>query len=258
MQRRNILFNNSKEQKLAGVLYLPDMSGQLPTIIFCHGLGTSNKSSSATQFIKLIIEEGFAVLAFDFHGHGESEGEFSEVTITQGIDDLKSAIGFAIKQPEIDSSRIGVLGSSFGGAVAINTALRDDRIKVLGLKAPVINYEKSLESRKELTKSWKETGYRVCNTWRHGKEGEEKIKWSYALDAVKNNVIPHAKELKIPIIIVVGTEDRSVVPEAAKEFYDNLECDKKIFWLQGAGHNWGDKEKKEGLAKITEWFKKHL
>ncbi|MFQ5621737.1 MAG: alpha/beta hydrolase family protein, partial [Candidatus Nanoarchaeia archaeon] len=243
-----------KGQKLGGYLYIPDGKGPFPTVIICHGLSTSKEAHNVTQVAPLLVPNGFLVFAFDFHGHGESEGEFEDVTITQGIDDLNCAIEYIIEQPLVDISRIGLFGASFGGIISIYITARDKRIKVLSLRAPLIDYKKSLENRKEIFDSWKEKGYRIYESW----SGPKKLNYSYALDAMKYNELVDAEKIKVPTLMVVGTEDSIVVPELAEKFHQALVCEKKMIWLKGEKHNWSAEAKKKGFNEIANWFKKYL
>ena len=93
--QKKISFKNSKGQRLVGVLHIPSGKGPFPIVIICHGLGgTAKDSKNRIQLSKNLNKEKIAAFRFDFNGHGESQGRFADVTVSKGIDDLKSAIKF--------------------------------------------------------------------------------------------------------------------------------------------------------------------
>jgi pimeloyl-ACP methyl ester carboxylesterase len=61
-------------------------------------------------------------------GCGESEGEFGRVICLEQVEDTRSALTFLADHPAVDPERIGVIGSSFGGAVAVYTGGVDERV----------------------------------------------------------------------------------------------------------------------------------
>ena len=80
--------------------------------------------------------QGIASLRFDFNGHGNSEGEFQNMTVLNEIEDLKDVISWAQAQPWVEN--ISLLGHSQGGVVVSMTAgeLGENIIKNVVLMAP--------------------------------------------------------------------------------------------------------------------------
>src|SRR5262249_48722444 len=70
----------------------------------------------------------YVVLRFDMRGCGESEGEFGRVICLEQVEDTRNALAFLAQHPAVDPSRIGLIGSSFGGAVAVYTGGVDQRV----------------------------------------------------------------------------------------------------------------------------------
>jgi alpha-beta hydrolase superfamily lysophospholipase len=71
---------------------------------------------------------GYVTLRFDMRGCGESEGQRGKVICLEQVQDTQAAIDFLQTRPEVDASRIGVMGHSFGAAVAVYTAGVDTRV----------------------------------------------------------------------------------------------------------------------------------
>jgi len=254
MRIERVYFHNSKKQKLSGILYLPNKGGPFPVVIACHGLSTSKESRNTIMTYPELIKNGIAVFAFDFSGHGKSEGKFENVTISQAIDDLKSALNYIEKKKFIDNQKIGLLGSSFGGITSIFVAAKDKRIKVLALRSPTTDFKYSQDKRRNI-KQWKKEGY---IKYHDPYQGEVKLNYSYYTDGIKYNAIKIAKRIKIPTIVVIGDKDVTVFSAKAKEFFNSLNCVKEFHWIRGASHLLNDKKSKEVFEFTNNWFKKWL
>jgi alpha-beta hydrolase superfamily lysophospholipase len=117
--------------KLSGVLHVPDMRKadmRLPAFLVLHGFVGSKDESHAEIQASMLEEMGYAAFRFDFRCCGESEGERGQVRCFDQVADTKNALTFLAQRPEIDGTRIGVLGHSFGAAVAVYAGGVDDRI----------------------------------------------------------------------------------------------------------------------------------
>src|SRR5207237_1916168 len=92
------------------------------------GVGGSKDSGGRSASAKGVAELGYAAVRVDMRGCGESEGVRGRVICLEQVEDTRSALGFLATRPEIDPDRIGVMGASFGAAVAVYTAGVDQRI----------------------------------------------------------------------------------------------------------------------------------
>jgi dipeptidyl aminopeptidase/acylaminoacyl peptidase len=114
---------------LSGILAVPDGApARRPAMLVLHGFG-SNKSGGASQAAaRLMTGLGYVTLRFDMRGCGDSEGERGRVICLEQVDDTKSALSFLMTRPEVDPDRIGVMGHSFGAAVAVYAAGIEPRL----------------------------------------------------------------------------------------------------------------------------------
>ena len=78
-----------------------------------------------------LVEKSMVAFMFNFRGVGGSQGSYGGGVAEQ--EDVKSAISWLISQPVVDSSRVGLLGYSFGAAVALPVACADERVKAVAL-----------------------------------------------------------------------------------------------------------------------------
>ncbi|HET9260926.1 MAG TPA: alpha/beta fold hydrolase [Acidimicrobiia bacterium] len=103
--------------------YVPPPDGK--TVIVRHGSGST--ASGVLAQAEVLVTNGYGVLMTDARGHGRSDGTAMDFG-WYGEADIRAALDFLTDQPEVDPTRIGVLGMSMGGEEAIGAAGSDDRI----------------------------------------------------------------------------------------------------------------------------------
>jgi len=101
--------------RLSGVLFVPEAPAPHPGIVLCHGF-TAIKELILPDYARRYAAAGYAALTFDYRGFGESEGPRGRLIPLEQVNDIRNAITFLQAQPEIDPARIGLWGTSFGGA----------------------------------------------------------------------------------------------------------------------------------------------
>ncbi len=85
-------FSNALGLRLAGVLARPMAAPAVPVVVCCHGFASGKDSQTNVLLARRLERRGIASFRFDFTGHDDSEGETAQVTVSQGLDDLRSAI----------------------------------------------------------------------------------------------------------------------------------------------------------------------
>ncbi len=252
--QEKIYFSNSKGDKLCGILSNPTSDLSSPVIILCHGSTTSKNNSTNRRFEKIFNEQKIATFRFDLFGHGESEGDFENITISEAVNDILNAIKFV---KEKGFSKLGLIGSSFSGASSLMVASKTSDLSVLALKSPVSNYlDKELQKRtkKEIEK-WKSDGFIIRI---YGKGEKRKLNYSFFEDFKNNDGYKASETIKIPVLIVHGDKDESVPIEQSKKTASILEdCTLEI--IQGADHTYtkpSDFEKM--LSLISEFVINHI
>ena len=106
MQRRSVhVF--SDRFRLDGDLYLPDgpVDRPLPAVVSASGC-TGFKDIHPARFARVLTPHGYACLAFDYRGHGYSEGERGRLAPQEQVEDVRSAVSFMAALPEIDGERV--------------------------------------------------------------------------------------------------------------------------------------------------------
>ena len=126
-------------QTLAGDLYLPDTFSegeQLPGVVVT-GAWMTVKEQMAGTYAAELADRGYAALAFDFRGWGQSPDDirFLENPVRK-TEDINAAINFLATRPEVDSARIAGLGICASAGYMSDAALQNANIKSLTLVAP--------------------------------------------------------------------------------------------------------------------------
>lgn len=141
-QSEEVVFSNKKEGfDLAGTLTLPDSRGKFPAVILITGSGPQDRNEEIMGHKPFLIiadyltRNGIAVLRYDDRGVAESGGNFSNSTTKDFAEDALAAFEFLKKYKQIDSKKIGLIGHSEGGLVAIKSAAKNKKIAFIGLLA---------------------------------------------------------------------------------------------------------------------------
>jgi hypothetical protein len=95
-----------------------------------------------------LVKKSMIAFMFNFRGVGQSQGKFDG---TAEVEDVTAAINWLASQPEVDASRIGLAGYSFGSAMALPEAFRDSRVKALALISPALMDEPKIKMLRNYT-----------------------------------------------------------------------------------------------------------
>jgi len=130
MAEQNISFT-SQGVKLAGNIHTPagmKKGERRAAFIVLHGFGGNKDAGNVTKPAQWFLDQGYVVMRFDFRGCGQSEGERGNIICVDQVENTRDAITLLQKRPDVDPGRIGVVGSSFGAAVAVYTGGVDQRV----------------------------------------------------------------------------------------------------------------------------------
>jgi predicted acyl esterase len=118
--------------QLAATLYLPDgtaPAGGWPGVMLFHGLG-GTRASMAAIATQVLAPAGYAVLAYDARGHGQSGGR---VTLDgpREVKDLRDAFAWFTGRADVSDTQIGGMGFSLGGGVLLRAAVEGVPFKAI-------------------------------------------------------------------------------------------------------------------------------
>ena len=108
----------------AGDVYLPHESAVCaPVLVYCHGWGGGKTLSAPMDgIVTRALQEGMAVVAFDFFGSGETGGDMRDMTYTRWKENLRAVWNWTAQQSFADPARIGCYAFSSGSTAALRLA----------------------------------------------------------------------------------------------------------------------------------------
>ena len=275
-----------------GVLRLPEAAGPAPAVVFHNGYCAYMQMYDAMA--EAFCRAGYVTLQYDGRGtYGAQKGGF--LCGTQWLEDAACAVGYLTGLPEVDGERIGAAGVSMGGAITIMQGAADPRVKCLYAMAPVTTGRTLIEGgwcRSRGREAWEEFSRALLSDAARAAQGfpSAYVDAGYGCFGVNADpaeveaecrLHPHkarelsmqsllncylyvdarsaAERLRIPLCMVQGAADTTVLWADTKAMYDAAAApEKEWHLLPGAGHVLPE----EACGKVTAlglaWFDRHL
>lgn len=229
---------SSEDVMLAGTLTLPaGANPPYPAVVLISGSGPQDRDGNTppayvTNIFRTIAHRladvGVATLRYDERGVGESTGDHGSADLHDLLGDVGAMIDYLRELPEIDRSRIGLLGHSEGAYIAPYFAARESDIAGCMLLAGAsitidelmieqieyqAEHEELDEASRALARSLEPAVRQFVEDARAGKDSSvlpgnlEWVRQHMELDPVEN-----IRNVRAPILIVHGEKDLKVMP----------------------------------------------
>lgn len=262
--KEKVFFDNGHGDKLCGLLQLgsgteegkgsslkSESSGE-KIVILAHGFSSSKDSKTYTKIAEALLDAKIGSFRFDFYGHGESEGGFSKITLTEGVEDVMSAFRYLKKR--FPKSQIGLLGSSFGGGACFYAI---QSLNVVGsfLICPSILYKERYDKKIgiEGIEKWKRDGSREYKTY---DDRVLTLDYSFYESLSKWDGVSTAQTIKTPVCILHGDND-TIVDHADSVRVTSLLGNGRLITIHGADHFFrGEGEWERVTEEAVAFFKK--
>jgi len=234
---------------IVGQLYLPGDRIPYPTICVCHGIPSGSPDPGDRGYPELaerICHEGFAALIFNFRGTGASGGNLDILGWTR---DLKAAIDYLWALPEVDRSRLSLLGFSGGAAVSVYVASQDDRVScVVACACPAeFTFITKVSEPQSIVDHFRSIGDIRDKDFPHSIQD-----WFGGFKQV--SPIKYVAEIAPrPLLLVHGNQDETVEVSDAHRLYAQAGEPKQIIIVEGAGH--GLRQNDRAMAAVIGWLK---
>ncbi|MDP1880725.1 MAG: alpha/beta fold hydrolase [Parachlamydiaceae bacterium] len=258
--REAITLENNGE-KIFGILHLPkNQPSPYPVVLICSGFA-GTKTGKLRLFVTLsheLAKQGIAVLRFDYRGSGDSEGEFKDITLEGKVSDTLTCLEFLRNDSRFDSQRIGLLGRSLGGVIALLSGRRFRAIKSFALWSPVFKSD-----------PWKElwSAYQSNQMDDNKREKMRNIPGNipnvfFLKQFFDLNLEQELQELKdIPLLHIHGEKDEIVTIAHASHFKDARHgtAQTRFVTLPNSGHDIIDPQEQEiAIHETVQWFQQTL
>lgn len=214
-------------------LWLPDSPPPWPAMVILHGAGSCKENHA--DFGRACAASGWAAIAFDQRGHGESE----DVLTPAALGDVGRIAALLRSREEIDARRICVRGSSMGGNLAIHAAATEPAIGGViaicpaseeGLRRALREQELEMRADVEALDAWL---------------GEHDLREAAAALAPK------------PLILLHAMGDERVHHTVSEELYERAGEPRRLIVVPG-GHHRSVQHDAELQALALRWLERRL
>ena len=208
-------------------------------VVIGHGV-TGNKDRPFVQALaEGLAKAGVTALRFSYSGNGASAGKFTESTISKEVEDLGAVL------EALQDQKICYVGHSMGGAVGVLRAATDARIKALRSLAGMVHTKAFAEREFGMVKPgegfmWDDPN---CPLSRQYMEDMARI----------GSVLNEAPKIKVPWLLVHGTEDDVVPVQESREIFARANEPKQLIELKGANHVFAGEHTAPMVAEVVKW-----
>lgn len=220
--------------------------GNEPTVIFLGGFKSDMEGGKALALEAFCKERGQRFIRFDYSGHGQSSGQFTDGTISSWKDDALAIID------QLGSKNSILIGSSMGAWIALLVAL-ERKEKVSGLitiaAAPDFTERRiwqtaSKEKREELVR---EGIYHEPSCY---DDEPYPITLTLIEDGRKHLLMNSPIELDIPVRLIQGMMDDDVPWQTSQELLEGITSeDVELYLFKNAGHRLSEPEQLQLLCQ---------
>jgi putative redox protein len=246
IRTERIEFPSRSGSLLIGELHRDDTAGR-PVLLLCHGMESTRSGTKQQAIVERFVPQGFSVLRFDFGYVGESEGNFEDLTMSGEVADTLGALDFL---RDFETGPVVVVGSSFGGAVALLTAAQDpSRIHAVATMAAVGDTALFTDRLSEADiAEWRRTDRRE---W-----GDSSfLKASFLRDVEQLDISDVLSSLTQPLLLMHGEADEVVPPSHATLIESAAAGDVTVVMFPGVGHRFDEPGALESLLDtLDDWL----
>lgn len=201
-----------------------------PLVIINHGFTGNRNEARLVAIADSLQMRGIASVRFDFNGHGQSEGDFIDMTIINELEDVGKVLAYVEGLGFV--TKVGMVGHSQGGLVTslAAPAFGVQRIACEVLLAPAANIPEGARKGNLLG-----TAFDAVNPPAYIKGWGHKVGLSYLKTAQMIPVWEEAAKYKGPVCIIHGSGDKAVPVEFGKKYHEKLP-QSEIHIMEGQGH----------------------
>ena len=232
--------------KLAG-WFVPSQNGAV--IMMQHGY-KSNRRELLNE-AEMMYRHGYGILLTTVRAHDQSDGEMITFGMNE-VNDLEAWYQYLIARDDIDSNKIGILGNSYGGMLAIQYAARNKNIRAVVADCAFSSLNDTVSTTVEfftdlpafpfapLIVFWaeRESGFKT--------EDIDTTKWIAQLS-------PR------PVFLMQGGADVVISADSGQRLYDAAGEPKELWFDPELGHVKFDTERAEEFERrVSEFFDQYL
>jgi dipeptidyl aminopeptidase/acylaminoacyl peptidase len=232
-------------------VYLPPGRGPFPVVIHVHG-GPENQFRPRfnSEFQLLIDQLGVAIIAPNIRGSlgygsgyiGLDDGYRREAA----VGDIGALLDWIALQPRLDKDRVAIIGASYGGYIALASAVHySDRLRAAVDRVGISNFVTFLENTQDYRRELRRIEY--------GDERDPEMRAYLERISPLNNV----DKIKIPLLVQQGSNDPIVPMSESEQLVSALRAQGQTVWYINAlneGHGYDKKENRDLYQQVTFLF----
>lgn len=215
--------------------------GAQEIVLIGHGVTGNKDRPFVLALADGLAKAGIPAIRFSFSGNGASGGKFSQSTISKEVEDLGAVID------TLRERTICYIGHSMGGAVGVLRAAKDPRIKALVSLAGMVHTKAFAEREFGMVKAgegfmWDDPNCPLSQIYM---EDMSRI----------GTVVNEASKIRVPWLLVHGTEDDVVPAQDSKDIFARGNEPKSFIELKGANHVFGGEATAPMVAEVVKWLR---
>ncbi len=264
-----------------------------PAILLAHGFG-GKRYHLDYSYAPAFCAAGFIVLTFSYRGWDDSDGVIvakekiptpdKDGNVTMKVHvvrkivdpewqlrDIDSALNYLVGVKGVDTSRIGLWGSSFGGGHALAIAARDPRIKCVVCQIGSIDTHSNWVNRHPQYRGEHQIR-QLATSHAKGEVHPWTISRPIGLDGMPNlpktvfehtkNTISSLKNIRVPVLLLAAEKEELFHNSKNSDLvYEKLkgQVPVEIQYLPGSHYDaYGGDSYKKGFAEATKWFQVYI
>jgi dipeptidyl aminopeptidase/acylaminoacyl peptidase len=236
---------------IPGFVYLPRGRGPFPVVIWIHGGPESQYRPAFNETVQAWVSQlGVAVLAPNVRGSmGYGRGYLVLDDGAQreaAVRDIGALLDWIGNQRRLDASRVAVFGSSYGGYMALASAVHySDRLVAAIDRAGISNFVTYLENTSDYR--------RDLRRFEYGDERDPVMREFLESISPLNNV----DRISIPLLIVQGQNDPVVPASESEQMVRALRERGQTVWYMNAlneGHGYERQDNQDAYQQVSYLF----
>jgi dipeptidyl aminopeptidase/acylaminoacyl peptidase len=245
------LLTDERTLRMPAFVYRPRTRKPVPVLILVHGGPESQFRPSFDSTIQMWVDKlGIAVIAPNVRGslgYGISYLVLDDTERREhAVRDIGALLDWISERREFDESRVAVYGASYGGYMALASAVHySDRIRAAVDRAGISNFVTYLENTQDYRRDMRRIEY--------GDERDPEMRAFLERISPLNNV----DRIKVPLLIVQGQNDPVVPVSESEQMVRALRERGQEVWYMNAlneGHGYEKKENQDVFQEVTYLF----
>jgi len=272
MIKKNLILERKNKKPIIYDIFYKETNTQKPVIIFCHGYKGFKDWGAWNLVAKQFFDEGFFFIKFNFSNNGgtiENPVDFDDLeafannNFSKELEDLDAVINLISLNNnfnnELNPFNISLIAHSRGAGIILIKASEDKRVKSVITWGGVSDFKSRFSIGSSHFNNWKEKGIIFIENSRTKQKMPHYFQFfeDFMNNEERLTIELAVKKIKVPMLIIQGSADATVMEEEAKLLHQwnpesKLKVIEKADHSFGARHPWTRKNLPKDLKKVVE------